>query len=51
MLDKLNSSVNVLSFVLILAGALVSLKQPEVGKMLVVGGLGVFGGGQLQKNA
>jgi hypothetical protein len=47
MLERLNNSINLLAFLMILLGALIGLKAPDISKELIVGGLGVFGGHEL----
>ena len=49
MLEKLNSSTNLLSAVLIIVGAVLCLKNTSAGMAMISGGFGVFGGGQIAK--
>jgi hypothetical protein len=48
-MEKLNNSVNLLCFLLIIAGAALALQNPEVGKLLITSGFSAFGGAALAR--
>ena len=50
MIKDANSSVNLLAFLLIVFGGCIALHNPDVGKDIIIGGLGVFGGGALKNS-
>ena len=48
-IERLNSSVYVLSFLIILFGGVLSVWRPEVGHDIILLGGGAFGGSALQR--
>jgi hypothetical protein len=49
-LKDVNSAVNILAFLLIVFGGVIALHNAEVGKEIIIGGLGAFGGGVAHKS-
>jgi hypothetical protein len=48
MIEKLNESVNLIAFSLVLVSAIfVALHQPEIAKDIVIGAIGLLGGSKL----
>jgi|GEM_PF-3095276 len=44
MLEKLNVSVNVIAFALILFGGVLAIRNPDVGKLIISAAFGALGG-------
>jgi hypothetical protein len=48
MIEKINASVNLLAFMLVVVAAgFVALHQPEIAKDIVIGAIGLLGGSKL----
>jgi len=50
MIEKLNTSLNLLCFVLILFGGTLAFCSPEIGKLIVTAAFGALGGAAVRQH-